>query len=123
MSTMGKYCKAYSIDKFRAFAAWSEDKRQLRKQEQKINGDDLDVQRELTEWDHLYLQEDLTVTDGIFKDENIVFGKDKMSPEWVEFCEHTLLFVVPVYEPMTVAPQRALPATETSVVGEAVAGG
>ena len=103
MSKMGTYCKAYPIDRFRRFAGWSEDSQNLRKQE--VNGKPGHSPRELTEQDHFFLQEDFTVTDGIFIDENIIFGEDKISPEWVEYCEQTLQFAVPIYEPI-------IPATE-----------
>jgi len=103
MSKMGTYCKAYPIDRFRQFPGWSEDSQNLRKQE--VDGKPGDTPRELTEQDHFFLQEDFTVTDGIFIDENIIFGQEKVSPEWKEYCEQTLQFAVPVYEPI-------IPATE-----------
>jgi len=55
----------------------------------------------LTDDDFLYLQENYVVTDGIFKDENIIF--DKVTLAWKDFCDNTLLFEIPVYEPLKIS--------------------
>jgi hypothetical protein len=95
MTQMGKYCKAYPIERFREYEHW--------KEEAQTNGEDKDTNLETTEGDsnksrYLYLQENYTVTDGIFIDENIVF--DQVTPEWVDFCQHKLNFEIPRIEPI-----------------------
>ena len=100
MAKMGKYCKAYPIQRLREANGWQENTENLRKvKQQQVNGADEWVVRQLTENDFLYLQENFQVTDGIFIDENIVFAE--VTPEWIEFCKDTLQFEVPVYETVT----------------------
>ncbi|MBE9213156.1 hypothetical protein IQ247_10810 [Plectonema cf. radiosum LEGE 06105] len=98
MATMGKYCKAYPLNRLRKFHQWNEYSENTRKKV--IDTDEVEINRELTDDDFLYLQENYVVTDGIFKDENIIF--DNITPEWLDFCKNTLLFEVPVYEPVKV---------------------
>ena len=98
MSTMGKYCKAYPVDRFRQFSGWKENAAQARKEKREVDGNEVEVPREID--DHLYLQENYTVTDGIFIDENIVF--DEVTPEWMNYCRETLKFEVPADEPASV---------------------
>jgi hypothetical protein len=99
MATMGKYCKAYSIKKLRDFSGWTESAGNARKEKQKdADGKEIEVTRTLTADDYLYMQENYVVTDGIFKDENILF--DQVTPEWIEYCQQTLKFEIPVYEPV-----------------------
>ena len=112
MKTMGKYCKAYSIQKLRQFSQWTENKQNTRTETKTVDAQEVEVQRELTEDDFLYLQENYVVTDGIFKDENIIF--DKITPEWKEFCDTVLKFEVPVYESVNVTATSAEPETTTS---------
>lgn len=95
MATMGRYCKAYHVDRFRQFDGWEENLQNLRKDKQVVDGKEVEAQRALTEDDLFYLQENYVVTDGIFKDENIVF--DKVTPEWTDFCNNVLNFEIPVY--------------------------
>ncbi len=45
------------------------------------------------------MQENYVVTDGIYKDENIIF--DNVTAEWVEYCQLSLEFEIPEYEPVT----------------------
>lgn len=97
---MGKYCKAYSLKKLREFSQWTERAENTRKEKQEVDGKEVEVNRVLTDDDFLYLQENYVVTDGIFKDENIIF--DNITPEWQKFCKNTLLFDIPVYEPVQV---------------------
>lgn len=99
MATMGKYCKAYSLEKLRRFSGWTEKAENARKEE--AEGKETESPRVLTDNDHLYLQENYVVTDGIFKDENIIF--DKVTPEWIEYCHEVLEFEIPVYEPIETA--------------------
>lgn len=100
MATMGKYCKAYPIQKLRQFSQWTENADKTRKEKKEVDGKELEINRELTDDDFLYLQENYVVTDGIFKDENIIF--DNVTPEWVDFCKNILSFEILVYEPMQV---------------------
>jgi hypothetical protein len=73
MANMGRYCKAYPIERFRAYGNWREKMESAR--------------------GHLYLQENFVVTDGVFLDQRIVF--DDVTPEWVDFCKNTLKFELP----------------------------
>lgn len=93
---MGKYCKAYLIQQLRQFNNWTENQENTRKEKQEIDGKKVEHNRVLTDDDFLYLQENYVVTDGIFKDENIIFNT--VTPEWKDFCTHTLLFEIPNYE-------------------------
>lgn len=96
MSSMGKYCKAYSIPKLRGYSGWTEQAQNTRKEKQKgADGKEVEVTRALTDSDFLYLQENYVVTDGIFKDENIIF--DKVTPEWIAYCQEVLKFEIPVF--------------------------
>lgn len=100
MATMGKYCKAYLINKLRQFKQWNENLENTRKEKQEIDGKEVEVKRVLKDDDFLYLQENYVVTDGIYKDENIIF--DNATPEWKQFCQKTLEFETPVYETVQV---------------------
>lgn len=94
MPTMGRYCKAYPISMLREFAGWTETEQNARREKRLMEGQEIEVTRELTDDAYLYLQEDYTVTDGIFNDENTIF--DKVTPEWVEYCSNILKFEVPL---------------------------
>ncbi len=96
MATMGKYCKAYPITRFREYKGWAEKTENVKKEKKIVDGNEVEIDRQLTDTDHLYLQENYVVTDGIFLDENIIF--DNATEEWKDFCTHTLKFQVPVYE-------------------------
>jgi hypothetical protein len=96
MATMGRYCKAYPIDRLREFSGWSENLNNTRLEKKQVDGQEVEARRELTDDDYLYLQENLTVTDGVFLDENIIY--DNVTPEWEDFCRNVLQFEVPVYE-------------------------
>ena len=98
MGKMGKYCKAYPIQRLRGFSRWKENSQNTRKEKQEVDGKEVETNRQLTDNDYLYLQENFVVTDGIFLDENIIF--DDVSPEWIDFCKTDLKFEVPVYEPV-----------------------
>jgi hypothetical protein len=80
MAKMGAYCKAYPVQKLRAFRGWDENVG-----DGKGLGDD----------DFLYLQENFVVTDGIYLDENIVY--DNVTAEWVDYCKNTLKFSAPAH--------------------------
>ncbi|MGE0127948.1 MAG: hypothetical protein AB7U82_07705 [Blastocatellales bacterium] len=88
MSKMGRYCKAYPIDRFREYHQWAEKAENFR------------MEKEAPEKNHLYLQENYVVTDGIFMDESVIF--DGVTPEWISFCRDRLKFEVPVYESTSV---------------------
>jgi len=98
MATMGKNCKAYLLKNLRQFSQWTERIENVKKENKQVDGKEVEVNRDLTDDDIFYLQENYVVTDGIFKDENIIF--DNVTPEWKDFCTNTLLFEIPVYEPV-----------------------
>lgn len=77
MKRMGRYCKAYPIERFREFPGWKEDA----------------TERQPNDGVFLYLQEDFTVTDGVFLDENVVYGD--VTAQWIEFCRDSLNFEIP----------------------------
>src|SRR2546423_1775829 len=83
MANMGKYCKAYPVDRFREFSGWTENAQNANESAAK---------------DYFYLQENYVVTDGIFLDENVIF--DNVTPEWIDFCKTSLKFEVPFNEPL-----------------------
>ena len=98
MAIMGKYCKAYLLQDFRQFAGWSEKAENARKKKMEIDGKVQEEIRELTDDAILYLQENYVVTDSLFEDENIIF--DDVTPEWMAFCQNTLEFEIPTFEPI-----------------------
>ena len=85
MATMGRFCKAYPVQRLREFAGWKENTQNLRKERSGKADKEIITQKELTGNDHLYLQENFTVTDSISLDENIIF--DEVTPEWIDFCQ------------------------------------
>jgi hypothetical protein len=93
MAKMGRYCKAYPARRFREFRGWKEDLNNTRVEKGKVDGEELEIPRRLTDDDHLYLQEDFTVTDGIFLGENVIFSE--VTPEWKTFCSEALKFETP----------------------------
>ena len=96
MAKMGRYCKAFPINRLSEFSGWSGNLQNLRREKRQIDGAEVEAPRELSENDFFYLQEDFTVTDGIFLDQNIIF--QDVTPEWIDFCKNTLKFEPPVYE-------------------------
>jgi hypothetical protein len=90
---IGRYCRAYLAKDFRAFPLWRENWENLRKEKKEIEGNEVEVERALTNDYILYLQENYVVTDGIFKNQNIIF--DVVTDEWIEFCRTELGFRVP----------------------------
>jgi len=105
MGKMGKYCKAYPIQRLREFSGWKENIQNTKKEKKQVDGKEVEANRQLTESDYLYLQENFVVTDGIFLDENIIF--DEVSPEWIDFCKTDLKFEVPVYESVEIGETDA----------------
>ena len=99
MATMGRYCKAYQIERFRQFGDWTANVQNARTEVKEVDGAEIETVRELTDQDHLYLHENFVVTDGVFLDENIIF--DNVNHEWIEYCKNELRFEIPVYEPIT----------------------
>lgn len=100
MAEMGKYCKAYYVERFRAYSGWKENTANLRKETQEVDGKEVEVERtSLNDKDILYLHDNYVVTDGIFKDEHIVF--DAVDDAWKSFCEKDLEFQIPTYETAT----------------------
>jgi hypothetical protein len=88
MSTLGKYCKSFQLQRFRQFPGWTENLKNARKIRQEIDGVTVEVERELSDPDYLYLQENFTVTDSIFIDENIIFND--VTAAWIDFCTQVL---------------------------------
>jgi hypothetical protein len=88
MPTLGKNCKAYPLQLFRQFPDWTENLKNTRKIRKEIDGQTVEVERELGDSDYLYLQENFTVTDSIFVDENIIFSD--VSAAWIDFCLNVL---------------------------------
>lgn len=94
MPVLGKYCKAYPVERFCAFRDW--------KEQQPFSGDAVSLQMETTSADdkhparprYLYLHEDLIVTKSIWTNKDIVF--DDVTPEWREFCRTELHFEAPL---------------------------
>lgn len=114
MATMGRYCKAYPINRLREFSQWSECSENTRREKTEINGKEVEVNRELTDDDFLYLQANYVVTDGIFTDENVIFNH--VTPEWKEFCKNTLGFEIQVDEP--VKNSEPIETNATAVTGD-----
>lgn len=97
MAEMGKYCKAYYAERFRAYQGWKENLSNLRKETKEVDGKEVEVERTaLADRDILYLHDNYVVTDGIFKDENVIF--DAVDDDWKTFCKKDLEFEIPVYE-------------------------
>lgn len=53
-----------------------------------VDGEIVEVERELDDSEYLYLQENFTVTDSIFLDENIIFSD--VTPAWIDYCRNVL---------------------------------
>lgn len=100
MATMGKYCKAYLLKDLRAFGGWTVKSENAQKEKLQVDGKEIEITRELPDDDVVYLQENYIVTNGIFKDENIIF--DNVTTEWIDYCQQTLHFEIPEYEPVLV---------------------
>ena len=103
MTILGKFCKAYPLNRLRQFAGWREVAENARLVRKVVNGETIEVPRKLTDADYVYLHRDFTVTDGIFIDENILFTD--VTPEWIEFCQKILGADVPAPEVGTFAPK------------------
>jgi hypothetical protein len=105
MAEMGRYCKAYPLQRFRQFNGWSEKTENARRERQELDGQEADHPRPLTDDTILYLQENFVVTDGVMKDEHVIY--DDITPEWIEFCTTELNFAVPTYEADEVKTETA----------------
>ena len=88
MTKVGKYCRAFPLSRFRQFAGWSERSENARRVMKEVDGEMVEVARELTDANYVYLHTNFTVTDGIFIDENIIFSD--VTAEWIEFCRNVL---------------------------------
>jgi hypothetical protein len=93
MAKMGRYCKAYPIERFREFSGWTENTQNMRREKQPEEGKDTEASEQRDGGGYLFLQENYVVTDGIFLDENVIF--DNTTPEWIDFCKNRLEFEVP----------------------------
>lgn len=92
MPTPGTYCKAYPVDRFRAFAGWNEKVAALRVTSSEGAADETGSDKP-KEIEYFYLHEDFTVTAGIYLDQDIAFND--VTPEWKAFCETQLNFRIP----------------------------
>jgi hypothetical protein len=97
MAIIGKYSKGFPLELFRRFPEWSENRENARLIRKEVEGDTVEIPRELTGSDYLYLQENFTVTDSIFLDENIIFNR--VTPEWIDFCVNELGIKFPKIDP------------------------
>jgi len=88
MSLLGKYCKSYQLSRLRQFPGWTEQPENARRIRKEVDGETVEIARELTDADYVYLHGNFTVTDGIFIDENIIFSD--VTPEWIDFCREVL---------------------------------
>lgn len=105
MSKMGRYCKAFPVERLQSFDGWTENYRREPDTEERpeagngasgngASGDGASGHAaQPTENDYLFLQENFTVTKGIFLDEDVIF--DNVTPQWIDFCKNTLEFEVP----------------------------
>jgi hypothetical protein len=93
MKKLGKNCRAYPLSVLRQFPGWAEKPENARTIREEVNGETVEVPRNLTDEDYVYLQANFTVTDGIFIDENIIFNQ--VTPEWIEFCRNVLDYQPP----------------------------
>jgi len=76
---MRKYCRAYRLGDLRQFPAWTE------------KHSEHDAER--TDETIVYLWDDLSVVESpILHNENLF---DTITPEWQDFCQHTLQFAIP----------------------------
>ena len=85
MAKMGRYLKAYPLDRLREYPGWDA---------AAIDAGDRP---------YLYLQENYTVTQGIFLDEDVVF--DRVTPEWTTFCHVRLGFQIPTWDTTPASPE------------------
>jgi hypothetical protein len=74
MPEMGRYLKAYPVERLREFPEWRQ------------------AAHEPADRPFLYLQDDYSVTGGIFLDEEVVFSQ--VTPQWVKFCTEVLQFEI-----------------------------
>jgi hypothetical protein len=104
MTQIGRYCKAYAREMLARFPGWSENP------VKQVEG-----QEPATESGYLFLQQDYTVTSGIYLDEGVVFNR--VTPEWIEFCENELRFEIPSYQTTrrSQTPSQGAPQSESAV--------
>ena len=112
MKTMGRYCKAYTLDMLRQFDGWSEKPPNVGGEQdagggnkEAGGGNEATAAGELNDDSIVYVQENYVVTDGIYLDEGIIF--DAVTPEWMSFCKDTLKFEIPDYITEETAEQAA----------------
>jgi hypothetical protein len=97
MARIGKYCKSYKLSRLRQFPHWIERAENARRIRREVDGETVEIARELNDDDYVYLHGDFTVTDGIFIDENVIFSD--VTPEWIEFCRRVLGQSIPEEKP------------------------
>jgi len=94
MANMGRYCKAYPLQRLRKFKGWTE-KIQSVQRKNPAAGQSAEATEPLTDDSIVYLQENHVVTAGIFQDEDIIF--DDVTDDWREYCKSVLNFELPDY--------------------------
>ncbi len=92
MPILGKYCKAYPLEKFRSFKGWKE-KHELSAEISSEPGSIPGKEQQAFFPRYLYIHEDLVVTESIWVNKDVVF--DDITPEWAAFCADELQFAVP----------------------------
>ena len=89
MAKMGRYCKAYPIERLEEYSEW---KTKVKTTLPLSPDQDMSQQTE-SDTKYLFLQENFTITNGVFIDENIVF--DDVTSQWMKFCTENLNFEIP----------------------------
>lgn len=92
MPILGKYCKAYPLEKCRSFKGWKE-KKELSAEISSEPGSIPGREQQALCPRYLYIHEDLVVTESIWINKDVVF--DDVTPEWAAFCANQLQFAVP----------------------------
>lgn len=87
MARMGKYCKAYPMERFREYSKWTENPA--------APGANTTEQAGGEGNKYFFLHDTYIVTRGVYVDEMIVF--DSVTEDWIAFCREKLQFEVPEF--------------------------
>ena len=90
MSQMSKYCKAFSVERFKEFAGWPE--AIVTSSTPEVNSEKAGSDRACS---YFFVHDDYRVTKGIYLDEDIVLKN--ATTEWIAFCKDKLQFEVPSF--------------------------
>lgn len=85
-----KYCKAYHLVELKKYPMWSENKVNWKSKKDQPAGDS---EVPFPDDKVIFMHQDFTVTESMWHGENVIFNQ--ITPEWVEFCSHSLEFKVP----------------------------